>query len=326
MRILKLWPWLAAALSGLLVTACFAPFDCTWLCWFALTPLLAAIWFSGEGGKRRGARDLLLGYVAGLAFFWTAFSWLHTVTWLGLILLAPYMATYFALWGWLAGLARPRRSTAPPQPNELLPQARSPWLSSARNLGIAFILACGWSGLEWVRGWMFSGWGWNGMGVSLHGILPLIQIAQFTGVAGLSFVVVFANVIAIATVRRFIAETKVKQRRPHFDFTLTLAAIVGICAYGIRALQERPPTKPLRVAAVQSDVPREEKFSLQFQGATFDKFARLTRMALATKPPPDLVLWPESSMPGPVLEDASNHRFVMNVSAAMNSDLLLGSL
>ncbi|HEY2799820.1 MAG TPA: apolipoprotein N-acyltransferase [Chthoniobacterales bacterium] len=326
MRILKLWPWLAAVLSGLLVTACFAPFDCIWLCWFALTPLLAAIWFSGEGGKRRGARDLLLGYVAGLVFYWTAFSWLYTVTWLGLILLAPYMAIYFALWGWLAGLVRPRRPAARSQPNEFLQKARSPWLSSARNLGIASLLACGWTGLEWVRGWMFSGWGWNGMGVPLHGILPLIQIAQFTGVAGLSFVVVFANVITIATVRRFIAETKVQQRRPHFDFTLTLVAIVGICAYGIRVMQERPPTRPLRVAAVQSDVPREEKFSLQFQGATFYKFAHLTRLALATKPPPDLVIWPESAMPGPVLEDASNYRFVMNVSAAMNADLLLGSL
>jgi apolipoprotein N-acyltransferase len=91
-------------------------------------------------------------------------------------------------------------------------------------------------------------------------------------------------------------------------------------------LQERPATQPLPVAAVQSDVPREEKFSLQFQNKTFDEFAHLTQLALAAKPPPALVIWPESSMPGPVLEDAANFRFVMGVSSSMKADLLLGSL
>jgi apolipoprotein N-acyltransferase len=267
-----LWPWLAAILSGALATSCFAPFGWTWACWIALTPLLAAIWFSGEGKKRRRARDLALGYVAGLVFFWAAFSWLRTVTWLGLILLSPYMAIYFALWGWLAGLVRPRKlllyslgddRASFARPPDQSPDGRSPWLSSARNLGLAFILASGWTALEWVRSWMFSGWGWNGLGAALHNVLPIIQIAEWTGVAGLSFVVVFANVIAVATVRRFIVETKVRQRRPHFDFTLTMAAIVGICAYGIGVLQNPEPSKPLRVAAVQSNVPREEKFSLQ---------------------------------------------------------------
>ena len=177
-NLLKLWPWLAAVFSGGLVTSCFAPFNQTWACWIALTPLLAAVWFSGGKAKRRGVRDLLLGYVAGVVYFWSTFSWLRTVTFSGLILVGLYMGVYSALWAWLAGLVRPR------QPNESS-GARSPWLSSARNLGLAFILACGWTALEWIRGWLFSGWGWNGLGVALHNVLPIIQIAEFTGVAGL---------------------------------------------------------------------------------------------------------------------------------------------
>ena len=47
---------------------------------------------------------------------------------------------------------------------------------------------------EWVRGWLFSGFGWNGLGVALHGNWLLIQIAEFSGVTGLSFVIAFANV------------------------------------------------------------------------------------------------------------------------------------
>ena len=72
-KALRIWPWLAAITSGFLYRGCFAPFDQAWLCWIALTPLLAAVWFSGAEAKRRWLRDLLLGYTAGLTFFWGVF-------------------------------------------------------------------------------------------------------------------------------------------------------------------------------------------------------------------------------------------------------------
>ncbi|MGI8889607.1 MAG: apolipoprotein N-acyltransferase [Chthoniobacterales bacterium] len=332
----RLWPWLAALSTGVLTVLCFAPFEQTWLCWIALTPLLAAIWFSGDNSKRRWLRDLFLGYVAGVVFFWGVFSWLYTVTVPGLVLVGLYMGIYFALWSWLAGLLRPRE--LPPEPargkhawppvreDEAMPEARSPWLSSWRNLGLALILASGWTGLEWVRSWMFSGWGWNGLGVALHNILPVIQIAEYTGVAGLTFLVAFANVIAIPPVRRFMIEARVRMRRPHYDFTFTMAVIVGLAGFGIRVLQTKEPTEPLRVAAVQANVPREEKFNAEFQQQTFDHFTRLTQVALANHPAPQLVIWPESSTPAPALVDEVNYRFVTELSAAIKTDLLLGTI
>src|SRR5947208_549344 len=86
-KLAVVWPWPAAICSGLLCTACFPPFDLTWLCWIALTPLIGAIWFSGEESRHRWLRNVALGYVAGLAFFWTALSWLTTVTVLGWIVI-----------------------------------------------------------------------------------------------------------------------------------------------------------------------------------------------------------------------------------------------
>ncbi len=329
---LHLWPWLAAISTGLLTTLCFAPFEQTWLCWIALTPLLTAVWFSGEGSQRRWLRDLILGYLAGVIFFWGVFYWLYTVTVPGLVLVGLYMGVYFAIWSWLAGLLRPGRLLSAPlfrkSGNDLAEpsEARSPWLSSLHNLWLALILAAAWTALEWVRSWMFTGWGWNGLGVALHHILPLIQIAEYTGVAGLSFLVAFANVIAISTARRFMIEAKVRVRRPHYDFTLTMAMIVGLCGYGIRLLQAKPDTEPLRVAAVQANVPREEKFSREYQTKIFDQFTRLTHLALATQPPAQLIIWPESSMPAPVLVDEVNYQFVMKMAASIPSDLLLGTI
>jgi apolipoprotein N-acyltransferase len=335
--VLQVWPWLAAITSGLLYTGCFAPFNFTWLCWISLIPLISAVWFSGEESRHRWLRNLLLGYVAGLTFFWATFSWLITVTVLGWFVLQFYMAIYFALWAWFCGLIQPRekkigsgstkwdrmlaqaRSTAPPS-------QRSPWTKSTNNLLLAFLLAAAWVTQEWLRGWVFSGFGWNGLGVALHTNWPLIQVAEFTGVAGLSFMVAFANVIVVTTVYRLILEARTHSVRPHFDLTLTMAAIVGVLTFGLRATQVSPPAKPLRVAAVQANVPQNQKFDPQFTRKIFDQFRRLSEIALRSNPPPDLLIWPESSMPAPVLADRESYQFVINLAASAETDILLGTI
>ena len=350
-KLLQFWPWLAAILSGVLCTLCFPPFNQNWLCWIALTPLIAAVWFSGEDSKRRWLRDLSLGYVAGVIFFTAAFSWLGVLGTLydnfslhGLsLLLSIYLGLNFAFWSWFCGLLRPPVAAtasaadiaAPPVADKWTsmleragrpaPIPKTPWLRSTSNLRLAFLLASAWVSQEWLRGWLFTGFGWNGLGVALHATWPLIQIAEFTGVAGLSFMVVFANVIALTTVRRLVLEARVHAMRPHYDLTLTMAAIVGVLAFGVHVAQNPSPAKPLRVAAVQANVPQREKFDPQFAAKIFDQFTRLSEITLRSTSPPDLLIWPESSMPDPVRdENTASYQFVMDFSASAKADLLLG--
>ncbi len=351
-KALRLWPWLAAITSGVLYRLCFAPFDQAWLCWIALTPLLAAVWFSGADAKRRWLRDLLLGYLAGVVFFWSVFSWLTTVTTPGWVLVGLYMGLYVAAWTWFCGLLRPglRKlrpkkltgldavtqklaekqaaekgvlvpTAAAPVPPEL---AASPWLSSLGNLRLAFFVASAWVTVEFFRSIVFTGWGWNTLGSALHAQWALIQIIEYTGVPGLSFLVAFTNVIAIATVRRFMVEAVVKPVRPHYDFTITMAAIVGVIGFGLRAVQSPSPATPVTVGAIQPNIPREQKFNADFAQATFDKFRRLSQLALQSQP--DLLVWPESSMPAPVLQDAQSRQFVTGFVAEAKVDLLLGAI
>jgi apolipoprotein N-acyltransferase len=336
-KITKFWPWLAAICSGVLYALCFAPFNLTWFCWVALTPLIAAIWFSGAQSPHRWLRSLLLGYVAGLTFFWIVFSWLTTVTVLGWFVLQFYMAIYVAIWAWFCDLLRPRavvrQRPATSKWDQMLVQARStapaaqlPWTKSTSNLRLAFILAAAWTTFEWLRGWVFSGFGWNGLGIPLHDNWPLIQITELTGVAGLSFIVAFVNVIVLTTAYRLVVEARTGIMRPHFDFTVTMAAIVGILVFGLRATQVSPPAKQIRVAAVQSNVPQNQKFDPQFTKRIFDQFRRLSEIALRSNPPPDLLVWPESSMPAPVLTDQKSYNFVMDLVASSEADLLLGTI
>ena len=314
-------------------------------------------------------RDLLLGYVAGVVFFTAAFSWLSALGtlfenfWLhGLsLLLSIYLGLNFAFWSWFCGLMRrpvvatvpAADATARPVANKWssmleragrpTPVPKTPWLRSTSNLRLAFLLACAWVAHEWIRGWLFTGFGWNGLGVALHANWPLIQIAEFTGVAGLSFMVVFANIIALTTVSRLILEARAQAMRPHYDLTLTMAAIVGVLGFGVHIAQNSPPSKPLRVAAVQANIPQQQKFDSQFTGKIFEQFTRLSEIALLRGgcstcstdesnppsdqlPPIDLLIWPESSMPSPVLQDEQSHQFVVDLSASTTTDLLLGTL
>ena len=335
-RLVTAWPWLAAICSGFLYAACFPPFNLTWLCWIALTPLIAAIWFSGGESRHPWLRNLLLGYVTGLTFFWIVFSWLTTVTILGWFVLEFYMAIYVAIWALFCGLVRPRpkiNRAGSSKWEQMLSQARtsvtpppSPWTRSTNNLRLALLLAAAWTTLEWLRAWVFSGFGWNGLGVALHDNWPLIQIAELTGVAGLSFLIAFVNVIILTTAYRLVVEARTRVMRPHFDFTFTMAAIVGVLVFGFRATQVPSAAKPLRVTAVQSNVPQNQKFDPQFTRRIFDHFRRLSEIALRSNPPPELLVWPESSMPGPVLVDQESYKFVMDLAADADADFLLGTI
>jgi apolipoprotein N-acyltransferase len=52
----------------------------------------------------------------------------------------------------------------------------------------------------------------------------------------------------------------------------------------------------------------------------------LSEIVLRSNPPPDLLVWPESSMPGPVLADQESYKFVMDLAASSETDLLLGTI
>src|SRR5690606_18343918 len=131
---------------------------------------MARLWrFLTEHPIGRGAS---LGYVAGLPFFWGAFYWLTTVTGIGWFVLAFYMALYPAAWGAYLAALRP---------------AAKDFTTSLLNLRVAAAGAAAWTALEWVRGWLFTGFGWNTLGVAFHQNLAFIQIAEYTGVAGLTF-------------------------------------------------------------------------------------------------------------------------------------------
>ncbi len=329
----RAWPWLAAVLSGVLLVLSFPPADVGGLAFVALIPLLMAVWIP-QREKRRGRRHFALGYLAGLVFFTITFSWFSELAPLfrsraliGLpLLFAAYLSLYPAVWAWLAGWIAEAQFRPLPPPDPLARFERPLLLQSSRNLGIAIFCAVSWVALEWMRGWMLSGFGWNKLGVALHRDLPLIQIAEFTGVGGLSFLVVMCNAILLITVLRVRAEIGRIRLRPHFDFAVTAGLVVFAFGFGtrvlIRAQQSPAQAVSLSVAAVQPNIEQRDKMDMERWPEIFDRMEFLSDLAATASP--DLLLWPEASVPGGMLGDVDTVAWVHG-RAALVPALMIGT-
>jgi len=320
----KHWPWLAAAASGGLLTLCFAPWNLPVLVWFALLPLIAALWWrEGETEGYAFWKALVLGYLSGFIFFASTFQWLAALADLfenpvlnGLSLyLAAYLAVYPAIWAWF--IARP------PRPGN------SAMATSFYNVAFALQGASAWVLLDWVRGWLFTGFGWNSPGVALHNDLALIQIVDLVGVHGVTFVVVFCNLILALAFRRIRQEASIRALPNLRGEFMTLLVMLGLCvSYGIRCVLKKPvsPSFSLRTVAVQPNIPQDEKFDPSDEDAALKKLDRLMQLLEGLQPPPDLVLWPEAATPRGMFADAENFRFTRSQVERSGAPLLLGSL
>ena len=159
----RVLPWMLALTSGLLVGICFPPFEyphLSWLPWVALAPLCWALWVSPRTAPPRlwARRAFLLGWLCGTVSFLISLFWITTVTVLGWILLSIVVGLYHGLWGIFAGLVL-RSAGEGKDPSQA-------WLGNGRNLVVALLAAAAWVAVEWLRGTLFSGFGWNALGVA----------------------------------------------------------------------------------------------------------------------------------------------------------------
>lgn len=234
-------------LSGAALSTAYPRLGFGIVAWFALMPLLYVLWTTGE--QRRKRVGLFWGYGFGLAFFLCNISWLSTVSGLGVVILGSYLALYPALWGmvvcrWMNPWARPA--------------ATGRWGDTRRSLGYAFAQGSLWAALEVLRGWVFTGFGWNGLGVAMHDQPVMAQCADLFGVSGLSALMVFVQSVLLQVVWRMIEEARRGRRRAHPDFGIAGLLVAAAFAYGVwqLAAQAKRETFPLRVCLVQANVPQ----------------------------------------------------------------------
>jgi len=238
--------------GGVLVSLAFPPWNQDWLIWIGFTPVLAGLLFLPRGW----IASLIQGAVFGGTFGGLVFSWLlpggRTNDWiwnfLSLILVG-------GMWGIFVGLfvQLPAKS-GNQQVSPILPGYSfnsAAWTKSISYLRAALVTASAWTVLEWGRGVLIPEW--NAVGAVLQANLPLLQTATITGVSGLSFIVVFANAIALTAVRRIVLEPGRMTWASRFDVTATLGVIFIAALAGFWSLQHQPASERIKIGLVCPD-------------------------------------------------------------------------
>ncbi len=276
----------AAAVSGLLVAALFPPYSISPLAWVAMLPLLWAL--RGLAGKRVWLKGFGLGFIAGAVSCLIQFNWLTTVSWLGAIVLPLYLAIYWGLFGAFAatwGKMRP-----------------------GKCLQTAFVQAALWSGLEWLRGWMFTGFSWNPLGVAFHEVHLISQAADLLGVGGLSLMLVFVQAVLLE-IGCAIVRTRSWPRTEGRVVALVVAILFFYGKWRISHEADQP-SLPLKALLVQVGVPQEGSQQLWTDLEVHQAYEDETLAALEklkgtdgrlTKDWPDWVIWPETALTGRIL-------------------------
>ena len=285
-----------AVLAAILSVLAFPNFNINLLAWIGLVPLLFAI------DAQKPLRSILLSYVAGVFFFFGAIYWLIHVTLPGTLVVVLYLALYFGLFGFLASFFL-RKTINDKRTTDLI---------------LPLLLAAAWVLCEWLRSNLFTGFGWALLGHSQAGNTVIIQIADITGAYGVSFLIVFVNTSIFLTIKGM----RENDHKVHYLVAaLTLVFLADV--YGIVKTKTACAGGRLRVAVVQGNIPQSEKWDSRFRRGILDKYERLTD--LAAKARPELVIWPETSVPAFIEFDKGVAGRLGAIAGRIGAPLLVGA-
>jgi len=245
-----------------------------------------------------------LSYMAGLTHYLISLSWLRHIpfpagAYAGWICLSLFLALFPA--AWVTACWQVTRRWKLPLPHN----QHTAWTEVAdtligwswSRLNLWFVLCAAiWVTWEMVLTRLFGGFPWNLLGASQYRMIPLIQIASATGVYGVSFLVAWFSVSLVAAVL-FLARDPDRPsvwRRP---LVFPALLVVATAAGGFFAVLS-DPTQPRRlsIALIQPNIPQTVLFDPNSATNRFETLYQLTEQALASKP--DLIVWPEASLPG----------------------------
>ncbi len=255
--------------TGAAMNLGFAPFG--WWPVACLAPAALFLLIRGLPPRRASAAGAAFG--AGLFAFGT--YWIYTCfhgyggvpIWLTLFLqagLVAIMACYPALLCYLANRFWLKGGAA------------RDWLA----------LPALWVLLEWLRGWLFSGFPWLSLGYAFPDA-PLAGWAPLFGVYGITCAAAYAAVALTVLVAAGVA----RARRLVAVGVIVTVLLVPIGASRIPWTQPSGPRMP--IAAVQGNVSQDQKWQADNREATIARYSQLTSEAWGAR----LIVWPEASLP-----------------------------
>lgn len=298
-----------ALISGILLVLCFPTMDLFLVAWFALVPLLLLLY-------DKGPRDAFkTGMVFGVPYFFGTLYWIyHSINHYGglslpasiaiVVLLCLYLSIYTGIFALLFSVAIKRT-----------------------KLPALLIAPVFWTVLEFLRSYIFTGFPWSSIGYSQYKFLTIIQIADITGIYGVSFLVVaFNGALADA----FLIRRRTRDM-PLFPSSQTMAGFVilsvflVVCiVYGQVRLNQDRPGKLIKVSAVQGNIEQDMKWEPSSQDEVLSIYKDLSLKAATSHPA--LIVWPETAVPFMFKSDKRYTQELIDFQKQLGSYLLFGSV
>jgi apolipoprotein N-acyltransferase len=282
--------------AGAVLPLAFAPYEQLWLAPLSYAVLLY-LWSDAAPKRALG-----LGFAYGSASFGIGTYWTFIAVriigqapvFVGVALtvgLTVVLAGFVALAGFLAARAfRTRGAVA--------------WLVTLPAL---FVLT------EWLRGWLFTGFGWLAAGYSQTDSW-LMGYAPLAGIHAMSWAVL---VTAGALVTLWLGTTR---ERAAAAAVVAAVWLGGLALRGQEFTQARE--RPLDVALAQGAIAQSTKYEPEQLLPTLQLYAELTRQSAGA----DLVVWPEAAIPVLMEYVPEYVNDVQRLAERQGSTLLIGAM
>ena len=300
---------LAVALTGLIHPLCFPHFDLGWLAWVVLVPLHWSLTGLPAG------KAFWYGWLAGTIAFTGTISWVITAmnqfgqvpivfSALLMLLLATYLGLFVGLYAW--GYTRLKQG-----------YLRLLWLGAPAL----------WVSLEYLRTYALSGFPWTLLGYTQYQWLSVIQIADMSGVYGVSFLLVMGNV-AITLILCWLW-----RKNDHVSSSILwqptlafLAILSATLVYGQWQINQQTlldaSAKSLSIGLIQPNISQDKKWDKAYIDETLK---RLTSLSLQVGPNLDLLIWPEAATPFFFEKEPVYQQIILSILRESQSPLLFGS-
>ena len=273
----------------------------------AQAPLLGLLYPVGlarlglAGGKKRVFR---LGWLAGLIGNAACLYWIalppHDFGGLPWIVAAPFpllLAAYIALYSGFFSLAA---------------RAFTPLPLFAR----AFTLGCLWVCLEYLRGWLFTGFPWLSLSTAFAAWPLCAQGAALFGAYGLSGCLVFCALLF-----------GLPSTRPLFHAGAASAIALLLLGYGAYSLKGLSDAEEARhpVLLVQGNTDQHTKWTRKSVALAVHEHVRLTEAGLLQNPGTTFVIWAETAVPFSLRDERNLALPILSLARNARISLLLGA-
>jgi apolipoprotein N-acyltransferase len=294
-------PLLAAFGSGLLLTLAFPPVAAWPVAWIALAPLYVALSRDPRPWKAFGR-----GYAFGFALHFFGMDWMGEIGAVPWVVLSLIEATWFGLFAMFAAVLTARQPRA--------------WVRP-------LVFAAFWVCIEYARHVGSYAFPWFVLAATQVRATALLQIIEFTGQWGLSFAIALTGGLLGES---WLSLRQAKRQEAGLRAGLAVAVPLVVAFLGVyprikMGVRESDSQKCI-LALAQGSVQKAAVYNDAYRAEAMGAYDSLTRTAATAIDRPDIVIWPETVVPGYLLRDSVLYQQVTTLARDAQTPLLVGTV